>query len=80
MRETTDNGVVSQPSLCGSAFLSIGNWLENYLENSFCVLVDKVKASLGNLVKKLLFCICLVFLGLVGKTLPLLINLRHSPQ
>ena len=54
--------------------------MENYLENSFCVLVDKVKASLGNLVKKLLFCICLVFLGLVGKTLPLLINLRYSPQ
>lgn len=41
------------------------DWLQNYLQNSFCVLVDEVKASLGNLVKKLLLCICLVFLGLV---------------
>ena len=39
--------------------------LGNYLEDSFCVLVNKVKASLSNLVKKLQLCVCLVFLGLV---------------
>ena len=41
--------------------------MENYLENCFCVLVNEVEASLGNLVKKLLLSICFVFLRLVGE-------------
>ena len=42
-------------------------WFETDLENSFCVLVDEVKASLSNLVKKLLFCVRLIFLNLEGQ-------------
>ena len=45
--------------------------MENYLKNSFCLLVDELKASLSNLVEKLLLCIGFVFLHLVGGSVPL---------